>query len=158
MQYSTSPCARGRRYENDYYRYHRRHPMDERSIVITIIDGDPAVRELYSLELSARGYEVVTGDVESAEESIARSKPNLVLLDPYDGSHYRWDVLAEIRRQNVELPILICLPFEMFVNDQDVGPADGCIVKSFEVSGLVSRVQSLLATKGPGRVPVKDER
>ena len=52
--------------------------------------------------------------------------------------------------------ILICLPFEMSVNDQGVGPAHGCIIKSLDISGLVSKVQSLLATKAQGRNPVED--
>ena len=131
--------------------------MDERKTVIAIIDEDSGVRHLYSLELSDRGYEVVTSDVESAEELIARSKPDVALLDPYEGSEYRWDILAEIKGRNAELPVLICLPFEMSMNDQDVGPADGCIIKSFDVSGLASKVQSLLAMQAPGRVPVEDE-
>jgi len=133
--------------------------MDNRRTLIAVIDKDRGIGELYSLELSDRGYEVVAAsNVESAEEFVARSKPDLVLLDPYAASEYRWDILAEIRGRNVELPILICLPFRMAPDDRHVRDADGCIVKSSDVSGLVSKVQSLLATKVPGRVPVRGER
>jgi len=36
--------------------------------------------------------------------------------------------------------------------------ADGCIVKSSDVSGLVSKAHSLLAAKAPGRDPVEGKR
>jgi len=79
------------------------------------------------------------------------------LLDPYDGSEYRWDVLAEIRGRHGKLLIVICLPFEMAPDDRHVGLADGCIIKSSDVSGLASKVQSLLATKVQGRAPVDSQ-
>jgi DNA-binding NtrC family response regulator len=125
-----------------------KHPMDEERTHIAIIDEDPEVRELYGLEFTEAGYEVVgMSDVASAQELIARCEPDVVLLDPYDGRRYRWDVLAEIRDRNVQLPILICLPFEMRPDDPHCGPVDSCVIKSSDVSGLVSKVQSLLATK-----------
>jgi DNA-binding NtrC family response regulator len=116
---------------------------------IAIIDKDPSVKELYSLELSDMGYEVLaTSDVDSAKELIARCEPDVVLLDPYDGRKYRWDVLAEIRERNPHIPVLVWLPSGIVQKDFRMGPADGFIIKSFDVSDLVSKVQSLLETKG----------
>jgi DNA-binding response OmpR family regulator len=132
-----------------------RHSMDERRTVIAIIDKDHDLIELYSLELLDMGYEVrATSDVESAQELIAACKPDLVLLDPYDGKGYRWDVVAEIRDLNAHLPVLMCLPFEIFPEDYSVRHADCCIIKSFDMSCLVWKVQSLLATKAAGRARV----
>jgi hypothetical protein len=85
---------------------------------------------------------------------IAACKPDVVLLDPYDGRRYRWDVLAEIRDRNIRLPILICLPFEMRSDDLHARFVVSCVIKSFDVSGLVSKVRSLLATKAAGRARV----
>ena len=131
--------------------------MDKRGTLIAIADEDPHLRELYGLELSDRGYEVVAvSDLESTQELIASCKPDLVLLDPYDGNAYRWDVLADIRGRNYEVPILICVPFEMGTDYPHGRYADACIIKSFDVSGLVSKVQLLLGRKAPGRVPVED--
>jgi DNA-binding response OmpR family regulator len=119
-------------------------------MMIAIIDRDPDIRELYSLELLDAGYEVLsTKDVESAAEFVAVRKPDLVVLDPYDGSKYRWDVVAEIRNRDAHLPVLICFPCEIKPDNLHLGLADDHIIKSSDVSGLVSKMQSLLATKGP---------
>lgn len=124
--------------------------MDQRRTLVAIIDKNPLLTELYRVELSDTGYEVrAENDVEKAAKLISTWKPDLVLIDPYDGNNYRWDVLTEIRECDVRLPILVCLSFKVLPEQCDVRLADGCIIKSFDVSGLVSEVQTLLAMKGP---------
>jgi len=119
--------------------------MNEQETLIVVIDKDPFLAELYGLELSDMGYEVLTtSDVVSAQELIASCKPDLLLVDPYDGNEYRWDVLAEIRNRYVRLPILVCLPLEILPENHNATHADGYIVKSFDVSSLVWKMQSLL--------------
>ena len=130
----------------------KKQPMRHRRSTVLIVDEDPEVREFYRLELADRRYEVVAaGDVDSVNRIIAASEPDVVLLDPYFGGKYRWDVLAGIKEQNSEVHILLSLAFKMFEDDDLRWFADGYFVKSFCTADLISRLESLRSERRTDR-------
>jgi DNA-binding response OmpR family regulator len=117
-----------------------------------IIDENAGIRELYALELAGRGYEVTTtGDASAVEEMIAALEPDLVLVDPYIGGEYRWDVVGGIKERNAHLCVLLCTLFVIDDNDPHFHLADGFVVKSSCTDELILKVETLLTRKGRGK-------
>jgi DNA-binding response OmpR family regulator len=115
-----------------------------------IIDNNSGVRELYRTELSERGYEVITtGDITRAVEMIEKSKPDLVLVDPFTEGENRWDVLADIKSGIHHVPVLLCLAFAVDDNSSLLALADGYVVKSCCTADLISKVELLLKRCSP---------
>jgi DNA-binding response OmpR family regulator len=124
-----------------------------------IIDEDRGVRELHAIELAERGYEVVTtGDASAVEEMIAALEPDLVLVDPYIGGRYRWDIVAGIKERNAHLCVLLCTVFLMDDNDPHFDFADGFVAKSSCTDGLILKVCTLLGRTGQGKRKVLSGR
>lgn len=122
--------------------------MDSGKPRIVIIDRNLGTREYLTLELKDGGYEVVAIDaIDPVHEIIDGSGADLVLLDPYIGGRYRWDILMDIRKRHRDLPVLLCLPFDAFHNDIPVALADDWWVKRFCTTGLISKVESLLVAR-----------
>ena len=49
---------------------------------VMVVEDDAALREIYSIRITAEGYEVVSaGDGEEALAMAVREKPNLILSD-----------------------------------------------------------------------------
>ena len=123
--------------------------MKIRRPLVVILDENGGIRELYALELAERGYEVVTlGDVAGVEEMIAGLEPDLVLLDPYIGGKYRWDVVTGIKGRNPHLRVLLCTALAIDDHDLHFGLVDGYIVKSSCTDDLILKVELLVKKKG----------
>lgn len=125
--------------------------MAKRKQRVLIIDENAWAREYFELELADRGYDIITaGGVDIGEKIIAAWKPDLILLDPYIGNEYRWDVLTGIRDRNIDTPVLLCLPFRLFEDDGHVGQVYDCWVKSFYTTDLISKMEALLSVTNTG--------
>lgn len=88
--------------------------MDSAKKKILIVDDDPALRELYNIELTQKNYIVVeAGDGEEGLIKAAQEKPDLILLDvmmpKFDGIAY----LSKIKEdaQLSKIPILMLTNF-----------------------------------------------
>ena len=63
-----------------------------------IVDDDPVIREILSINLSARGYEVTAvSSGQEALEILAAENPDLVLLDVIMPDMDGWEVLKIMR-------------------------------------------------------------
>jgi DNA-binding response OmpR family regulator len=114
--------------------------MAKRRRRVLIIDENIRAQEYLGLELTDRGYHVITtGSADPGEEIIAGWKPDLILLDPYIGGKYRWDLVTGIRDRNAGTPVLLCLPFRPFENDGSFRQTDDWWVKSFCTSDLIEK-------------------
>ena len=72
--------------------------MDRRKKIL-IVDDEEGVRELLSSSLEPRGYEVSTAvDGKDALKQVARSKPDLILLDVMMPNMDGWETLDWLRR------------------------------------------------------------
>ena len=109
---------------------------------VMIIDEDPGIRQFYGLELEDRGYDVVTvGDVTAVKQAFSRSEPDLIILDPWIGGRYRWDVLSSVKQQDSQIPVLLCLDLDCHRNC--AGLVEGVFVKSSSTADLLLKVGQL---------------
>ena len=101
---------------------------------ILIVDDQPYLRELLSEILTHEGYRVASvGDVQSIWAHLRDPPPDLVLLDLYLNGSKGWDVLADIKKIDPNLPVLIVTAYDSYVNDPRLSQADGYIIKSISV-------------------------
>lgn len=115
---------------------------------ILIIDDQACVRELLSEELSAQGYRVATtGDAESVKGYLTFSCPDLVVLDLYLDECDGMKVLADIKRQHPDLPVIIFTAYDSYVDDPRLSQADGYVIKSVALDELKGKITDILRRK-----------
>ena len=122
---------------------------------VLVVDDDDAVRTVVSRVLRLDGYEVdEAADARSALASIARRRPDLVLLDVVLPGQDGLDVLTELRRHS-ELPVIL-LTGRGEEADRVVGlklGADDYVVKPFSSAELSARIASVLRRSGHRSTP-----
>lgn len=80
----------------------------EKRMDILIVDDQPYIPDLLSVELTQEGYQVTRAkNTEAMWEHLQDSRPEVVLLDHYLNGTESWDVLLDINRKRPELPVLI---------------------------------------------------
>lgn len=113
---------------------------------ILIVEDEPSVGEVVSLYLSRAGYEVTSvGDGRTALEKLAKSIPDLVVLDLMLPNVDGREILSFVRSiSDVPVIILTALRDESDrIAGLDLG-ADDYITKPFSPQELVSRVRAVL--------------
>jgi len=114
---------------------------------VMIIEEDPGIREYYGLELEDHGYDVVTmGDVTAVKQAVSRSEPDLIILDPWIRGRYRWDVLSSVKRQDSQIPVLLCLDFDR--HRKCAALVEGVFVKSSSTADLLLKVGQITGREG----------
>lgn len=99
---------------------------------IMVIDDQPNLQELLSLELIDEGFKVVSvTHAQSVSRCLNESKPDLVLLDLYLEGFQGWDVLKDIKAQYPGLPVIIVTAYDDFADDPRLSEADGYVLKDF---------------------------
>ena len=113
---------------------------------ILIVDDDYAIRFLYEEELTGEGYEVVTlDDYEGLFETIAKERPDLIILDAKIGQHDGLKVLQDIRRRDCyDIPIVLCTAYPISKYDPKLVAPDFFIEKSSDLNGLKDRIEKCL--------------
>jgi two-component system KDP operon response regulator KdpE len=119
------------------------------------VEDEPAMCRALAMNLTARGYEVVTaGDATTALTAAATERPDLVVLDlglpDLDGM----DVIRAIRGY-APTPIVVLSArtgSAEKVAALDAG-ADDYVTKPFDVGELVARLRAALRRAAPGEVP-----
>ena len=113
---------------------------------ILVVDDEPAIREVVSLNLQAEGYEVTTaGDTADARAAFEREQFVLAILDVMlpDGDGFE---LARTLRERSDIPIMMLSARDTDV-DKAVGlgvGADDYLTKPFSPIELVARVKAHL--------------
>ena len=130
--------------------------MQEQKSLVLVVDDDPEILKLVSLNLRLEGFRAITtADGSEAVQLVRDEQPALVLLDIMmpgtDGSR----VCQQIREFS-EVPIIM-LTAKGDVNEitrgLDLG-ADDYVVKPFNVNELAARVKAVLhRTKSPQGTP-----
>ncbi|CCQ94888.1 Response regulator MprA [[Clostridium] ultunense Esp] len=114
---------------------------------ILIVDDDLHIRSMLRRALQFEGYEVVeAADGEEALQMIKGGEPDLLLLDLMLPKRDGWEVCTEVRRRDLDLPILMLTAkdeLESRVQGFDLG-ADDYVVKPFELEELLARIRALL--------------
>ena len=116
---------------------------------ILIVDDQPHLRELFSLELLDEGHQVHgTNNAKEVQRCIRETKPDLVLLDLYLNGFEGWDVLVSIKKTNPQIPVLIVTAYDNYMDDPRLSSADGYFVKSFiELDKIKAKIAALLGRK-----------
>ena len=77
---------------------------------ILVVDDDPSVRDLVTLQLGLEGHEVVTAvDGSEALPAVEEHAPELVVLDVMMPGLSGWEVLEQLRAdpRHARLPVLL---------------------------------------------------
>lgn len=115
---------------------------------ILVVDDSPDLRQMLEYVLVLEGYVVETSaNGLEALQKISEKIPDLILLDMtmpvMDGREF----LSRLRA----LPLYAAVPVILFTgsNNQDLQslPAEGLIVKPFELETLLTKLSSFFATK-----------
>lgn len=115
---------------------------------ILIVDDQACVRELLSEELLSEGYGVESvGDAESVRGYLRFSRPDLVLLDLYLDGCDGIGVLADIKRQHPQLPVIVHTAYDSFMDDPRLSQADGYVIKSVVLDELKRKIADVLRQK-----------
>jgi two-component system alkaline phosphatase synthesis response regulator PhoP len=123
---------------------------------LLLVEDEPGLAMTLTDRLTREGYTVdTTTDGESALERGASEAFDLVLLDVMLPQMNGFDVLRELRRRGMEVPVIM-LTARGQVLDKVVGlklGADDYVTKPFEMAELLARIEAKLR-----RAPVRTSR
>lgn len=116
---------------------------------ILIVDNQKWVLDLCEEGLTGEEHQLsATDDIETVRENILSLKPDLVLLNLYlKYGTLVWDVLKDIKRQDLELPVIIVTLYNTNLYNKHLDQADGYLIKDHlapvelkqKVTALLSR-------------------
>ncbi|SPF45212.1 Response regulator receiver protein [Syntrophobacter sp. SbD1] len=114
---------------------------------ILVVDDEEHVRLLYSEELKADGYEIITAENGyKLLERIKEEEPDLVILDIKMVGCNGLDVLQDIRNDFYDLPVILSTAYDSFKEDMKSITADFYVVKSFDLTELKKKIAIALET------------
>lgn len=120
---------------------------EKKAAIILLVEDDEAILRGLQMNLEGEGYHVVLArNGEAALELATAQTPDLVLLDVMLPGLNGYEVLAEIRRRQPRLPVVM-LTAKGTEQDKVMGldlGADDYIVKPFSLRELLSRVKAQL--------------
>ncbi|MDY6838194.1 MAG: response regulator [Thermodesulfobacteriota bacterium] len=112
---------------------------------ILIVDDQQCVREYLSDELISEGYGVQTAaNPESVTSHLARSRPDLMLLDLFLDGPQGFALLDEIRAHYSGLPVIVFTAYDSFKDDPRLSWVDGYVMKSFDLRELKEKIAHVL--------------
>ncbi len=125
---------------------------------ILLVEDDANLREIYSIRLTAEGYEVVSaGDGEEALAAAVREKPDLVLSDVMMPKISGFDMLDILRQTPETKDIKVIMMTALSSEDQkergNALGADRYLVKSqVGIEDVVNTVHEVLGDNGAAPV------
>jgi len=124
---------------------------------ILATDGNDNIRLLLETELTLEGYEVIlTEGGPKALRKIKEETPDLVILDLKMPDINGLEVLRTIRKENKELPIIICTAYEKMKDDYTIwsGRVAAFFTKPLDLDYLKDIIYELFyEQKQPGQIP-----
>lgn len=120
---------------------------------IMVVEDDAALREIYSIRITAEGYEVVSaGDGEEALAVAVRERPDLILADVMMPKISGFDMLDILRNTpetaNIHVIMMTALSGEL---DRERGERLGCdryLVKSqVGIEDVVNTIHEVLGDR-----------
>ncbi|MEW6326758.1 MAG: response regulator [Thermodesulfobacteriota bacterium] len=117
---------------------------------ILIVDDEENIRYLYSEELKADGYEVITADSGyMLLERIEKERPDIILLDIKMADYNGLDLLQDIRNKYYNLPVILCTAYDSYKGDVKSIAANSYVIKSFDLTELKKRITQALESAVP---------
>ncbi len=127
---------------------------------ILVIDDQPLIRKLLHIDLSLAGHAVTESpDGPSGIAEALENPPDVVVLDfklpGMDGA----EVLRALKARQPRLPVFFFTVYGDFGNKQALAEADGCFVKSGDLTPLREAIARAVCRKpGAGRREGEHER
>jgi two-component system alkaline phosphatase synthesis response regulator PhoP len=120
--------------------------------VILIVDDEPEIVRGLEDNLRFEGYATIAATNGSDALALAtREAPDLILLDVMMPAMSGWDVCRQLRRQGVDVPIIMLTARGEEadrVQGLELG-ADDYVTKPFSLRELLARVRAVLRRPGP---------
>jgi len=117
---------------------------------ILVADDDKNIQLLLETVLTLEGYRVILANNGlEALKKIKEETPDLLILDLKMPDMNGVDVLRVIRKDNKELPIIICTAYEKMLDEYAVwaGHVAGCLTKPMVLDRLKAMIKRSLANK-----------
>ncbi len=120
---------------------------------VMVVEDDAALREIYSIRITAEGYEVISaGDGEEALAMAGREKPDLILSDVMMPKISGFDMLDILRNTPETANIKVIMMTALSADDQRLrGERLGCdryLVKSqVGIEDVVNAIHEVLGDK-----------
>jgi DNA-binding NtrC family response regulator len=114
---------------------------------VLVIDDELHIRMLYQEELETAGYVVAVSDgSDDILPLLQKEKPDVVVLDIKLGpDRSGLDLLQEIRRDNQDIPVILCTAYDSFQQDFKSIAADYYVVKSVDSTELLFKIAQAMA-------------
>ncbi|NJC41690.1 DNA-binding response OmpR family regulator [Brevundimonas alba] len=119
---------------------------------VLIVEDDAMLREAMDLILTQAGYQVLTAATGAGVTALAtRFEPHLVLLDVSLPDTSGVEVLRNLRRWNVRVPVVMVTANRTpeIVRDVMASGGNGYLLKPFEPKDLIDRVRRALSPSSP---------
>ena len=114
---------------------------------VVVVDDTPELLDLIDSLLTDEGYRVVPcRDATRALETIARERPDLVMLDLRMSGVDEWEVLDALKadRATADIPVIVCSgAVDELQGAEERLRALGCdiLIKPFDIDDLIARVE-----------------
>jgi CheY-like chemotaxis protein len=115
---------------------------------ILLVDGDRRQRELFRLQFSSDGYEIVavaTG--KEAYNKLREARIDVVILEPKLPDMCGLRLMSEILSTHRNLSIIVCTAYGCFRDSFMSWAADAFVDKSYDSSELRQALNELVAAK-----------
>ncbi|HEY3593378.1 MAG TPA: response regulator [Polyangiaceae bacterium] len=119
---------------------------------ILVVDDDDSVRAVAQRVLVAHGYHVIAAPNGAEGLRIFERRENdinLVLLDVTMPEMSGFEALRRIRARGSRVPVLMSSGYDVLATGMDVGQVSGILEKPYDVSQLLSAVESAVLTARP---------
>lgn len=115
------------------------------SKTIMCVDDEANLLKLYEQILTDEGYQVVTACTCNEALECMRFHPiDLIVLDIKMGTENGLDILAEIKRRDPTLPIILHSAFNTYKSDFKSWLANDYLIKSSDMRELKSKIGKFL--------------
>ena len=113
---------------------------------ILVVDDERPIRGLIRLVLEDGHYEVrVAANGREAMREIEARVPNLILLDVTMPVRTGWEVMDELRRREIKVPIVIMTAGHWARIEAERNGAEAWLSKPFDIDQLLEVVERLAA-------------
>ena len=119
---------------------------------VLVVDDSEEILSLIREVLEEEGHRVTTSRDPVGTEDVARTAPDVIVLDILFGSEQRGiDLLRELRDDGAtaEIPVVLCSAAVEPIRRIDgnlLGEATGLVLKPFDVDGLLAEIERVLAS------------
>ena len=110
-----------------------------------IVDDEPHLRLLYETELRRAGFDTLSaGDAVQGLEIVQTMKPDLVVMDIRMAGMDGIEAMQQILDRDAGIPVVLNTAYTSYKDNYLTWAADAYVVKSADVTELVTTVQEVM--------------